>query len=69
MNENTLKGKWQQVKGAVKETWGELTDDDITQLDGSRQKLSGKIQERYGHAKDVVEKEIDEWSARHDYRF
>ena len=69
MNENTLKGKWQQVKGAVKETWGELTDDDITQLDGSRQKLSGKIQERYGHAKDVVEKEIDEWSARHDYHF
>ena len=62
MNENTIKGQWEQVKGAVKETWGELTDDEITQLEGNRQKLSGKIQERYGRAKDVVEKEIDDWS-------
>lgn len=69
MNENTIKGQWEQVKGAVKETWGELTDDEITQLEGNRQKLSGKIQERYGRAEDVVEKEIDDWSIRHDYRF
>ena len=60
---------YEQVKGAVKETWGELTDDEITQLEGNRQKLSGKIQERYGRAEDVVEKEIDDWSTRHDYRF
>ncbi len=69
MNENTIKGQWEQVKGAVKETWGDLTDDEITQVAGSRQKLSGKIQERYGRTQDVVEKEIDDWSARHDYRF
>ena len=56
MNENTIKGQWEQVKGAVKETWGDLTDDEITQLEGNRQKLSGKIQERYGRAEDVVEK-------------
>ena len=54
MNENTIKGQWEQVKGAVKETWGDLTDDEITQLEGNRQKLSGKIQERYGRAEDVV---------------
>ena len=42
MNENTIKGQWEQVKGAVKETWGDLTDDEITQLEGNRQKLSGK---------------------------
>ena len=53
MNENTIKGQWEQVKGAVKETWGDLTDDEITQLEGNRQKLSGKIQERYGRAEDV----------------
>lgn len=53
----------------IKETWGDLTDDEITQLEGNRQKLSGKIQERYGRAEDVVEKEIDDWSTRHDYRF
>lgn len=69
MNENTIKGQWEQVKGAVKETWGDLTDDEITQMEGNRQKLAGKIQERYGRAEDVVEKEIDDWSARHDYRF
>ena len=62
-------GQWEQVKGIVKETWGDLTDDEITQLEGNRQKLSGKIQERYGRAEDVVEKEIDDWSTRHDYRF
>ena len=60
---------YEQVKGIVKETWGDLTDDEITQLEGNRQKLSGKIQERYGRAEDVVEKEIDDWSTRHDYRF
>ena len=69
MNENTIKGQWEQVKGAVKETWGDLTDDEITQMEGNRQKLAGKIQERYGRAEDVVEKEIDDWSTRHDYRF
>ena len=66
---NPSKGQWEQVKGIVKETWGDLTDDEITQLEGNRQKLSGKIQERYGRAEDVVEKEIDDWSTRHDYRF
>ncbi len=69
MNENTIKGQWEQVKGAVKETWGDLTDDEITQVAGSRQKLSGKIQERYGRTQDVVEKEIDDWSTRNNYRF
>ena len=51
-----LKVNGEQVKGIVKETWGDLTDDEITQLEGNRQKLSGKIQERYGRAEDVVEK-------------
>jgi uncharacterized protein YjbJ (UPF0337 family) len=69
MNENTIQGKWEQVKGSVKETWGDLTDDEITQMEGNRQKLAGKIQERYGRAQDVVEKEIDDWSTRQNYQF
>ena len=69
MNENTIQGKWEQVKGSVKETWGDLTDDEITQMEGNRQKLAGKIQERYGRAQDVVEKEIDDWSIRQNYQF
>ena len=69
MNENTIQGKWEQVKGSVKETWGDLTDDEITQMEVNRQKLAGKIQERYGRAQDVVEKEIDDWSTRQNYQF
>lgn len=69
MNENTIQGKWEQVKGSVKETWGDLTDDEITQMEGNRQKLAGKTQERYGRAQDVVEKEIDDWSTRQNYQF
>lgn len=59
MNENTIKGQWEQVKGEVKETWGELTDDNLTQLDGTRQKISGKIQENLGEAQDVVKRQLD----------
>lgn len=39
------------------------------QMEGNRQKLAGKIQERYGRAQDVVEKEIDDWSTRQNYQF
>ncbi|MGH9857772.1 MAG: CsbD family protein [Acidobacteriota bacterium] len=46
-----LKGNWKQLKGSVKEKWNRLTDDDLEAIDGSRQKLVGKIQERYGEAK------------------
>jgi uncharacterized protein YjbJ (UPF0337 family) len=49
------------MKGAVKQQWGKLTDDDLTQIDGSREKLEGLIQERYGIAKDETSKEIDSW--------
>lgn len=46
-----MKGNWHQFKGGIKEKWNDLTDDDIEQMDGSREKLVGKIQERYGEAK------------------
>jgi uncharacterized protein YjbJ (UPF0337 family) len=49
------------MKGAVKQQWGKLTDDDLTQIDGSREKLEGIIQERYGIAKDETRKQIDSW--------
>jgi uncharacterized protein YjbJ (UPF0337 family) len=49
------------MKGKVKEQWGKLTDDDLTAISGRRDQLEGKIQERYGYAKDQVRKEIDDW--------
>ena len=61
MDWNRVEGNWKQVKGQVKEKWGKLTDDDLTAINGRRDQLEGKIQERYGLAKDQVRKEIDDW--------
>lgn len=61
LNEDQLKGKWKQFKGELKKKWGNFTDDDILYIEGSRDKLEGKIQERYGDRKDEVRKWIDEW--------
>lgn len=69
MNKDTIQGQWEQLKGSVKETWGDLTDDEITQMEGNRQKLFGKIQERYGRTEDAVNKEIDDWALRNKYTF
>ena len=60
MNWDIVKGKWAQITGEVKSKWGDLTDDDLTQINGEREKLAGKLQERYGWAKDRAEKEIDD---------
>ncbi|MEQ4544453.1 MAG: CsbD family protein, partial [Pantoea agglomerans] len=49
MNEDRIGGNWKQFKGKVKEKWGDLTDDDMTVVEGKRDQLVGKIQERYGY--------------------
>jgi uncharacterized protein YjbJ (UPF0337 family) len=61
MNSDQLQGKWKQVKGGIKERWGKLTDDDVTVINGQQDKLVGRIQERYGVAKEVAQKQVDEW--------
>lgn len=62
MNSDRLKGMWKQVKGSVKERWGKLTDDDLEVIDGKHDQLVGKIQERYGVARDVAQKQVEEWN-------
>lgn len=54
-------GKWNQGKGKVKETWGEVTDDEFTETEGRIDQLAGKIQEKYGAAKEDVQRQLDEW--------
>ena len=61
MNWDRVQGNWKQFSGKVKEKWGQLTDDDLTQINGSREQLEGKIQTRYGLAKDQVKKDVDTW--------
>ena len=63
MDWNRVEGNWKQVKGRVKEKWGQLTDDDLDTINGRREQLEGKIQERYGQAKDQVSKDVDDWYA------
>ena len=69
MNWDRIEGNWKQAKGKVKEQWGKLTDDDISFVAGKRDQLSGKIQERYGVAKDEAERQVSEWerNARDDW--
>jgi len=62
MNSDQLKGKWKQLKGSVKERWGKLTDDDLDVIDGQSDQLIGKIQERYGIARQEAQKQVDEWN-------
>lgn len=69
MNKDEIGGNWKQFKGTVKEKWGKLTDDDMTVIEGKRDQLVGKIQERYGYAKDQAEKEVKDWEHRNDYRW
>lgn len=64
MNKDILKGKWKQATGELKSRWGKLTDDDIQTLDGEREKLVGKLQERYGLARDAAEKQVLEFESR-----
>jgi uncharacterized protein YjbJ (UPF0337 family) len=63
MNWDQVKGQWMQMKGSVRKKWGKLTDDDLDVIAGERERLVGKIQERYGIAKDEAEKQVETWSA------
>ncbi|MCB2002718.1 MAG: CsbD family protein [Rhodoferax sp.] len=63
MNWDRIEGNWKQLTGKAKVQWGKLTDDDLDVIAGRREQLSGKLQERYGIAKDEAEKQIDTWSA------
>lgn len=59
MNKDIIKGKWKEIKGKVKQQWGELTDDEISQMNGNYEELEGALQKRYGYAKDRAEREIE----------
>lgn len=61
MNEDTLKGKWKQLKGKAKAQWGKLTDDDIDKLEGNTEALIGKVQERYGIARDEAKQQVEQF--------
>lgn len=61
MNSDQMQGKWKQIKGTVKERWGKLTDDDVDIINGQNDQLVGKIQEKYGIAKEEAQRQVEDW--------
>ena len=64
MNWDRIEGGWKQMTGKVKEQWGKLTDDDLTEISGKRDQLAGKLQARYGIAKEEAERQLDEFAKK-----
>ncbi|MFD0724686.1 CsbD family protein [Lysobacter brunescens] len=67
MNTDIIKGNWKQLTGRIKQQWGELTDNDLTAAEGSREYLAGKIQERYGIARDAAMDQVRDFEKRIDH--
>jgi uncharacterized protein YjbJ (UPF0337 family) len=57
-----IAGNWKQLKGTVRERWGELTDDEIEQAQGKLEHFVGTIQERYGITREEARRQVDEWA-------
>lgn len=66
MNTDIIQGNWKQLKGKVQQKWGELTNDSLDQVNGSREILLGKIQEAYGKNRDEAERELAAWENEQD---
>lgn len=64
MNWNRIEGNWKQVTGKAREEWGKLTDSDLQVIAGRRDQLAGKIEERYGIAKDEAERQLAAWEKK-----
>ncbi len=62
MNWDQLEGKWKQFTGSARERWGKLTDDDLDAIRGRKEIPVGRLQERYGMAREQADREADEWS-------
>lgn len=61
MNWDQVEGNWKQLKGTAQAKWGDITDQEWHSAEGRREKLVGLLQEKYGHAKEMAEREVDDW--------
>ena len=69
MREDIVAGMWKQLRGEIKSTWGELTDDEIDQIEGEGDKLVGKLQEKYGYTRQEAEHEIEDFIRNMELRY
>lgn len=68
MNSDIFKGKWNQFKGDVKRQWGQLTDNDVAEIEGNYDKFVGRLQERYGWERERAEREVNDYFDSHPVR-
>lgn len=71
MNNDTISGQWKQIGGQIKKQWGKLTDNDLKVIEGNAEMLAGRLQERYGIARDEAERQVRDFEkevhiSRHD---
>ncbi len=64
MNEDIITGQWKQLKGALRAQWGKLTDSDYEEIAGNKDKLIGRLQERYGYERDQAEREVSDFESK-----
>ena len=62
MNDDIIKGKWKQLKGSLQTQWGKLTNDDLDRAEGNQEYLLGRLQERYGYARDEAERQVKDFT-------
>ncbi|MFD3189928.1 CsbD family protein [Sedimentitalea sp. HM32M-2] len=65
MNWDQVEGKWKEMSGKIKAKWGDLTDDELAEMDGNREALEGKLQAKYGKTKAEAKKEVDDFLSEH----
>ena len=65
MNKDIVEGNWKELKGKALKTWGDITSDEFDQMEGSRQELVGKIQQKYGKSKEEAEREVNDFYDKH----
>jgi len=66
MDWNIIEGKWKELKGHAREQWGKLTDDELEEVGGKKDRLVGKLQQKYGYAADEADRRADEWAKQQD---
>jgi uncharacterized protein YjbJ (UPF0337 family) len=59
MDKQQMKGSWNEVKGKLKQKYGQLTDDDLTYAEGKEDEMYGRLQQRLGKTKEEIKREID----------
>ncbi len=67
MNKDIIKGKWKEIKGKIKQQWGDITDDEITEMEGTHDELEGLLQKKYGYQKDEAQKKIKEFTDKNKW--